>query len=313
MTTSDPAPAPARPADPAAGIPAVAVAARDLRWLVVGAGGMLAHDLLDVLRGRSASVVAAGRAELDVTDPDAVAAAVRDVDVVVNCAAWTAVDDAETHEAEAFAVNATGAALLARASAAAGARLVQVSTDYVFDGRATSPYPEDAPLGPVSAYGRTKGAGEWAVRAEAPDHLIVRTAWLYGAHGGCFPKTMARLAAERDELSVVDDQVGQPTWTHDLADLVVRLVEAQAPAGTYHGTSSGQTSWFGFTRRIVEGLGVDTRVEPTTSEAFVRPAPRPAFSVLGHDALRAVGVEPIGEWDARWEVAAPAVLAGEVA
>ncbi|CAM3633475.1 dTDP-4-dehydrorhamnose reductase [Isoptericola cucumis] len=274
---------------------------------------MLAHDLLDVLRGRSASVVAAGRAELDVTDPDAVAAAVRDVDVVVNCAAWTAVDDAETHEAEAFAVNATGAALLARASAAAGARLVQVSTDYVFDGRATSPYPEDAPLGPVSAYGRTKGAGEWAVRAEAPDHLIVRTAWLYGAHGGCFPKTMARLAAERDELSVVDDQVGQPTWTHDLADLVVRLVEAQAPAGTYHGTSSGQTSWFGFTRRIVEGLGVDTRVEPTTSEAFVRPAPRPAFSVLGHDALRAVGVEPIGEWDARWEVAAPAVLAGEVA
>ncbi len=313
MTTSDPAPAPARSAATSASPVASPVSAGDLRWLVVGAGGMLAHDLLDLLRARSADVVAAGRADLDVTDPDAVAAAVRDVDVVVNCAAWTAVDDAETHEAEAFTVNATGAGLLARAAAAAGARLVQVSTDYVFDGRATAPYPEDAALAPVSAYGRTKAAGEWAVRAEAADHLIVRTAWLYGEHGGCFPKTMARLAAERDELSVVDDQVGQPTWTRDLADLIVRLVEAQAPAGTYHGTSSGRTSWFGFTRAIVASAGTDVRLEPTTSAAFVRPAPRPAFSVLGHDALRAVGVAPIGEWDERWRVAAPTVLAGEVA
>ncbi|WP_344245250.1 dTDP-4-dehydrorhamnose reductase [Isoptericola hypogeus] len=281
-----------------------------MRWLVVGAGGMLAHDLLDVLAQRGARVVAARRADLDVTDPVATAAVVRDFDVVVNCAAWTAVDDAESHEAQAFAVNATGAGLLARAASAAGARLVQVSTDYVFDGGATSPYTEGAPLGPVSAYGRTKAAGEWAVRAEAPDHLIVRTAWLYGAHGGCFPRTMARLAAERDELTVVDDQVGQPTWTRDLADLIVRLVEAQAPAGTYHGTSSGQTSWFGFTRRIVEGLGAKARVAPTTSDAFVRPAPRPAYSVLGHDALRAAGVEEIGDWAERWDAAAGEVLAG---
>ncbi|SKC36239.1 dTDP-4-dehydrorhamnose reductase [Krasilnikoviella flava] len=280
------------------------------RWVVTGAGGMLGHDLLDVLRAAGADVVALDRADLDVTDAAAAAAAVQGADVVVNCAAWTAVDDAETHEPDAFRVNATGAANLARAAHAAGARLVQVSTDYVFDGSASAPYAEDAPPAPVSAYGRTKAAGEWAVRAEAPDHLIVRTAWLYGAYGACFPRTMARLAAERDELTVVDDQVGQPTWTRDLADLVVRLVEAQAPAGTYHGTASGQTSWYGFTRRIVAGLGAATRVAPTTSDAFVRPAPRPAYSVLGHDALRAVGVEPIEDWSARWDVAAAEVLAG---
>ncbi|MCZ2262215.1 dTDP-4-dehydrorhamnose reductase [Isoptericola sp. QY 916] len=279
------------------------------RWLVVGAAGMLGTDLLARLRDGGADVVGLGRADLDVTDADAVLAAVRGSDVVVNCAAWTAVDDAEAHEDDAFRVNATGAAHLARAAHQEGARLVQVSTDYVFDGAATAPYAEDAPLAPVSAYGRTKAAGEWAVRAEAPDHLTVRTAWLYGAHGGCFPRTMARLGAENDRLAVVDDQVGQPTWTRDLADLIVRLVEADAPAGTYHGTASGRTSWFGFTRRILASAGLTTPLEPTTSDAFVRPAPRPGFSVLGHGTLAAAGVAPIGDWAERWDAAAAEVLA----
>ncbi|HWV75772.1 MAG TPA: dTDP-4-dehydrorhamnose reductase [Isoptericola sp.] len=283
------------------------------RWLVVGAAGMLGTDLMARLRddatSSSVEAVGVGRADLDVTDAEATVAAVRGFDVVVNCAAWTAVDDAEAHEGAAFRVNATGAANLARAAHAAGARLVQVSTDYVFDGAATAPYGEDAPLAPVSAYGRTKAAGEWAVRAQAPDHLIVRTAWLYGAHGGCFPKTMSRLGAEKDRLAVVDDQVGQPTWTRDLADLIVRLVEAGAPAGTYHGTASGQTSWFGFTRRILASAGLTTPLEPTTSDAFVRPAPRPAYSVLGHDALHVAGVAPIGDWAERWDTAAAEVLA----
>jgi dTDP-4-dehydrorhamnose reductase len=276
---------------------------------VVGAGGMLGTDLMTRLTDAGADVVGLRRADLDVTDAEAAVRALAGVDVVVNATAYTAVDDAETHEAEAFAVNAAGAANLARAAHATAARFVHVSTDYVFDGAATVPYAEGAPVAPRSAYGRTKAAGEWAVRAEAPDHLIVRTAWLYGAHGGCFPKTMARLAAERDQLAVVDDQVGQPTWTRDLADLLVRLVDAGAPAGTYHGTSSGQTSWFGFTQRIVASVGASAVVEPTTSEAFVRPAPRPAYSVLGREALRAVGVEPIGDWAERWEAAAPSVLA----
>lgn len=279
------------------------------RWLVVGAAGMLGQDLVAAAASAGADVVGLGRADLDVTDAAATATAANGFDVVVNCAAWTAVDAAEEHEPAAFAVNAVGAANVARAAARAGARVVHVSTDYVFDGRGTTPYAEDAPVAPRSAYGRTKAAGEWAVRAEAADHLVVRTAWLYGAGGPCFPRTMARLSAEREILAVVEDQVGQPTWTVDLADLLVRLVAAGAPAGTYHGTSSGSASWFEFTQRIVASAKLNVHVEPTTSDAFVRPAPRPGYSVLGHDALVAAGVAPIGDWAQRWEAAAAVVLA----
>ena len=278
------------------------------RWLVVGAAGMLGQDVLAAAADAGHQVTGVGRSDLDVTDAAATRDAVAGYDVVVNCAAWTAVDDAETHEAEAFAVNATGAANLARAAAEAGGRLVHVSTDYVFDGGATEPYPEDAPVRPRSAYGRTKAAGEWAVRAEAPDAVVVRTAWLYGAGGRCFPKTIARVARERDRLSVVDDQTGQPTWTADLADLIVRLVAARVPGGIYHGTSSGQVTWCGFAREVVAAAGLATPVDTTTSAAYQLPAPRPAYSVLGHDRLRAVGVEPIGDWADRWKAAAPAVL-----
>ncbi|MBE9937722.1 MULTISPECIES: dTDP-4-dehydrorhamnose reductase [Cellulosimicrobium] len=280
-----------------------------MRWVLTGGGGMFATDMARVLDRAGADVRVLARTDLDILDADACRSAVEGADVVVNAAAWTAVDDAETREADAFAVNAVGPANLGRAAREVGARLVHVSTDYVFDGTATSPYAEDAPVAPRSAYGRTKAAGEWAVRAESPDHLIVRTAWLYGAAGPCFPKTMARLAAERPELSVVDDQVGQPTWTVDLADLVVRLVTAGAPSGTYHGTAAGSVSWFGFTRAVLDGIGSTTHLVPTTSDAFVRPAPRPAYSVLGHEALRAVGVEPIGDWEQRWAQAQAEVLA----
>jgi dTDP-4-dehydrorhamnose reductase len=268
------------------------------RWLVVGSYGMLGHDLVAALGTGAHEVTAVDRDSVDITDPDACLVAVAGHDIVVNVAAWTAVDEAESHEAGAFAVNAVGAANLARACSAAGARMVQVSTDYVFAGDATSPYAEDAPLAPRSAYGRTKAAGEWAVRTHLPSaSWVLRTAWLYGAHGPNFVKTMARLAAERDTVSVVDDQRGQPTWTVDLADAIVRLVEADAPFGIYHGTSSGETTWFGFAQAIFTELGLDpARVLPTTSEAFVQPAPRPAYSVLGHDAWQRAGLAPIREW-----------------
>ena len=290
-----------------------------MRWLVVGSSGMLGQDLVATLRERGEDVRTADRSApgvtdpLDITDPQACLDVVADVEVVVNCAAYTAVDSAEQHEPQAFTVNAVGAGNLARAARRAGARIVQISTDYVFDGAATTPYPEDGALAPRSAYGRTKGAGEWAVRAENPDHLVLRTAWLYGAAGACFPKTIARVAAERGGIDVVDDQVGQPTWTVDLADLVVRLVCARASSGIYHGTSSGLVSWHGFAREIVAAAGLDPQiVRPTTSAAFVRPAPRPAYSVLGHDALVAAGVTPIGDWAERWAVASGAVLGARV-
>lgn len=265
------------------------------RYLIAGAGGMLGHDLQLVLAGRE--VRALGRAELDITDAASVAGAVRDVDVVINAAAHTAVDDAESHEDEAYAINATGAGLLATAAADAGARFVQVSTDYVFRGDATTPYPEDAPLDPLGAYGRTKAAGERLVREAHPGAHIVRTAWLYGEHGASFPRTMLRLAAERDTVSVVTDQLGQPTWTRDLASAIVSLLDADAPAGVYHGTNSGQASWFELARATFELAGLDPeRVLPTDSAAFVRPAPRPAYSVLGHDAWARVGLAEPRDW-----------------
>lgn len=286
-----------------------------MRWLVTGAHGMLGRDLMSALVDAGHEAVGIDLPDLDITDPAAVSAyfgADRPTfDVVVNCAAWTAVDDAEEHEDRALTVNEAGPRLLAAAAKLTGARIVQISTDYVFDGSATTPYAEDAPASPASAYGRTKWAGEEAVRAEHPDgHLVVRTAWLYGAHGPCFPKTMQRLARERGALSVVADQTGQPTWTMDVAATVLALVAAEAPAGTYHATSSGETTWFGFAQAIVAAAGLDPAiVSPTDSAAFVQKAARPAYSVLGHDALVRAGVPEIGDWQQRWAAAAPSVLA----
>jgi dTDP-4-dehydrorhamnose reductase len=267
-----------------------------MRYLIVGAGGMLGHDLQSALAGRE--VTALTRADLDVTDAAAVSAAVAGHDVVINASAYTKVDDAETNEDAAYAVNATGAANLAAAAAEHGAWLVQVSTDYVFDGSATTPYAESTPVGPVSAYGRTKAEGErLAVEANGDRTYIVRTAWLYGEHGPNFAKTMLTLAGKLDTVSVVTDQVGQPTWTLDLANRIVALLDSHAPAGIYHGTASGQGSWMDFAAAVFAGAGLDpARVLPTDSSQFVRPAPRPAYSVLGHDAWAAAGLEPMRDW-----------------
>src|ERR1700761_4956663 len=293
------------------------------RWLVTGAAGMLGRDLTALLTERGDDFTALTRSDLDLTDAGATASAVSSVkpDVVVNCAAWTAVDAAEDHEAAALAVNGQGAAHLAAACAGTGALLVHPSTDYVFDGHASTPYPENAPTAPAGAYGRTKLAGEHAVRTALPDaSYIVRTAWLYGAHGKNFAKTMLRLAGNGTSPGVVADQHGQPTWTADVAAQVYALVEKAAPPGTYHATSSGETTWYGFAEAIFDryhrdqaSAGTERELaspRPVTTAEYPTPARRPAYSVLGHDAWRAAGIEPIGDWRDALDRAFPEVAAG---
>jgi dTDP-4-dehydrorhamnose reductase len=273
------------------------------RYLITGAAGMLGTDLVAALDGRA--VTALSRHDLDITDLDAVRASVVGHDVVLNAAAFTRVDDAESEEDAAFAINATGAGNLARAAAEVGARFVQYSTDYVFNGTATSPYAEDAPIDPVTAYGRTKAEGERLALANHPDGTyVLRTAWLYGKNGPNFPSTMLRLAAERDNVSVVTDQIGQPTWTADLAAQTVLLLDSDAGAGIYHATNSGQASWFDLARATFEIAGLDpARVLATDSAAFVRPAPRPPYSVLDHGGWASAGLAPMRSWRSALEAA----------
>jgi dTDP-4-dehydrorhamnose reductase len=282
-----------------------------LALLVTGAGGQLGTDLLALAAGRADVPIARGltRAELDVTNPfdvaDVVAAWGRTVRsdgshrlVVVNAAAYTAVDAAEEDEEAAYQSNAVAPALLAKACAGIGARLVHVSTDYVFAGDADEPYDVDAPTAPRSAYGRTKLAGEQGVMTLLPEAgYVVRTAWVYGATGANFVKTVARLEGERPTLSVVDDQRGSPTWSRDLAAGLLELAGSDAPPGTYHCTNAGETTWCGFARAIFEELGADPgRVQPCTTADFPRPAPRPAYSVLSDRAWRAAGLRPLPHW-----------------
>ncbi len=282
-----------------------------MKVLVTGSYGMLAGDVIQELVSRGHEVIGEDRDTLDILDLPGLSSRVADLkpDVVINCAAWTNVDAAEENEAGAFSLNAVGPQNLAIACSKAGSRLLHISTDYVFDGQGDRPYQADDPVSPLGAYGRTKAAGEWAARTNAPDTLILRTAWLYGAGGNCFPKTLANVLQKNGEASVVNDQSGQPTWTCDVARVAADLVESAAPAGVYHATSSGQTTWWGFTRAIAETLGMDPDiVAPVSSEEFVRPAPRPAYSVLGHDSLVHAGVKPIGDWRERWEEASAQVL-----
>ncbi len=274
-----------------------------MRWLITGAAGMLGRELTAALAAAGETdVTAATRAMVDICDPASVTAAVPGHDLVINAAAWTDVDGAEADEAGATRLNGAAVGLLARACAQTGARLVQISTDYVFPGTGTDPYPEDAPTAPINAYGRSKEAGERAVLSLLPEHgYVVRTAWLYATHSRNFVTTMLRLAAERDTVEVVDDQYGQPTWAGALAGQLVKLGQAattgQAPAGIYHGTSQGRASWFDLAQAVFAEAGHDpARVRRTTSEKYVRPARRPTNSVLSHTAWERASIPPLPHW-----------------
>jgi dTDP-4-dehydrorhamnose reductase len=253
-----------------------------MRLLVTGGAGMLGQAVAAVATRLGHDVIALTRPELDITDPDHVRRVVAAAEprAVVNCAAWTDVDGAETAEATAMAINATGAGNVARAAAESGARLVHVSTDYVFDGRKRSPWVESDPVGPVGAYGRSKLAGEEEVAASSEDYAIVRTAWLFGAGGRNFVDTILALGREREEVDVVTDQVGSPTWSAHLAEAVVEVAERRGDVGVFHAAGAGACSWYELAVEVFDRAGVRCRVLPTTSERYSRPAPRPAYSVL---------------------------------
>ncbi len=283
-------------------------------FLVTGMGGQLSTDFVDVARPLGQTVFCRGLTidELDITDPFAVKDTVDEWCrvvrsdspdhrvVVINAAAYTAVDAAETDEETAYAVNATAPALLAQACAANGAQLIHVSTDYVFPGDRVGgpPYDVDDEPAPTSAYGRTKLAGELAVRELLPDaSWVVRTAWVYGVTGKNFVKTMARLEQERDTLTVVADQHGSPTWSRDLARALWALARENPPAGTFHCTGGGETTWHGFAQAIFEELGADpARVQSISTADYPVPAPRPAYSVLSPRAWEAAGLPAMPGW-----------------
>jgi len=265
-----------------------------VKLLVTGAAGMLGFDVLRVGGAAGHDLVAVDVGDFDITDADAVGLALACIapDAVLNCAAWTDVDGAESHREQAFAVNAQGAGNLARAAARASLPLLHVSTDYVFDGEARvdasgapRAYVESDPTGPRSVYGQSKLAGERAVLDASPRHTVVRSAWLFGVGGRNFADTMLRLAGERtlkgtgDAVQVVTDQVGCPTWTGHLAPALIGLIE-RGVSGLVHLAGTGHVSWNGFTAEIFRQAEIDCRVEPASTQQMARPAPRPAWSVL---------------------------------
>lgn len=267
------------------------------KWIILGAGGMLGQEFMNLPPANN--FIGFTRETCDITSVTELREKLVDADVVINCAAWTAVDEAESREADAFELNAVGAENVAKVCAEFKAKLVHFSTDYVFPGDAASPYRENEITGPKSAYGRTKLAGELAVLKNHPNgSYVVRTAWLYGRYGPNFVKTMISLERQKETISVVDDQFGQPTWTYNLVNKTVELVEKNSKFGIYHGTSSGQTTWFEFAQHIFSLIGANPdRVLPVTSEMFLRPAARPSYSVLDHENWKNAGIQPIKNWD----------------
>jgi dTDP-4-dehydrorhamnose reductase len=259
-----------------------------MRILITGAAGMLGHDVRHAADAAGHETVALSRAQLDVADAESVSATIAQAapDAVINCAAWTDVDGAESRFADALAVNGPAAGHIARAAAAAGAWTVHVSSDYVFDGAKAEPYVESDATGPLSAYGRSKLQGELDVaagaRAGGGGYAIVRSSWLFGAHGKCFPRTILRLAGEREQLNVVSDQIGCPTFTGHLARALV-TVASDRRQGLLHIAGSGYCSWFEFAAEIVAAAGVECEVRPIPADQYPLPAPRPANSVLASE------------------------------
>ncbi|HHH39324.1 MAG TPA: dTDP-4-dehydrorhamnose reductase [Sedimenticola sp.] len=274
-----------------------------MKILVTGAAGQLGRELVLKLQAEGREVTGIDRDELDFSRPEQVAEGIagHGADWVINCGAYTQVDRAEEEPELAFLVNRDSARAVAEGVAASGGRLLQVSTDFIFDGTQSHPYGEGDQPNPLGVYGRSKWEGEQGVLEVLPEATLLRTAWVYGVHGHNFVKTMLRLASERDELTVVDDQIGTPAWTGDIADAIMDLVDG-GHAGTWHFTNEGVASWYDFAQEIVlmaRRLGYPVRVKrvrPIPSADFQTPAVRPAFSVLSKQKIRPVIGHPIPHW-----------------
>jgi dTDP-4-dehydrorhamnose reductase len=284
-----------------------------MKWLITGGSGQLGLALRAELDARGVDFVSVNSHELDITDQSKVNAFVNSIkpSVIINAAAWTDVDGAEVNESAAYAVNVLGPQNLVMAAKEVGSKLVQVSTDYVFSGEASKPWSENAVHKPQSVYGSTKSAGEKLVlRVHPTGSYVVRTAWLYSVERKNFVKTITNLALNSEgEVRVVNDQMGQPTFTEDLAKQIVDLVLSSAPVGIYHGTNSGQATWFEFAKEIFKLSGADvSRVIPVSSSEYPRPAKRPSYSVLGHDTWAKTTVEPMRDWRIALTEAMPAII-----
>ncbi|RED57624.1 dTDP-4-dehydrorhamnose reductase [Cohnella lupini] len=264
--------------------------------LVTGANGQLGRELIGFSDQRF-RIIGFGRLELDVTNLAQCRAVVAEVhpDAIIHAGAYTAVDKAETDADEAYRVNAIGTRNLTIAANEIGAKLCYVSTDYVFDGMGSLPYNEYDNTNPQSVYGKSKRAGEVLLQSLSQRYFIVRTSWVYGKYGNNFVKTMLKLASERDSLSVVHDQVGSPTYTYDLGRFLIELVQTEA-YGIYHASNTETCTWYEFAQAIFEESGLSTKVEPCSTDQFPRPAPRPAYSVMDHSAIRQNGFSQLRPW-----------------
>ncbi|WP_337098188.1 dTDP-4-dehydrorhamnose reductase [Paenibacillus sp. YIM B09110] len=267
-----------------------------LKILVTGANGQLGRELA-LWTTDAADIIGFSREDLDITSSEQCKTILKRFkpDVVIHCAAYTAVDKAESEPDAAFLVNEAGTRILAEATAAMDAKLCYISTDYVFDGTSSSPYEEQDQPNPQTVYGKSKLAGEVAVQSVLERYFIVRTSWVFGNYGNNFVKTMLNLAGERDHLTVVTDQVGSPTYTYDLASFLIELVQTEH-YGIYHASNTGSCSWFEFAEAIFEESKQKVKLEPCTTAEFPRPAPRPANSVMAHGAILANGLQDLRSW-----------------
>jgi dTDP-4-dehydrorhamnose reductase len=282
-----------------------------MTWVVLGANGQLGQELIQLLNSLKVEVVGINQTQIDLAKPEQIyeKLAALKPKVLVNCAAYTQVDKAEEEAELANVINGTSVGVIAQYAIDNFIPFVHISTDYVFDGQSEFPYTELDQPNPQSVYGKSKLLGEEEVLRINPTAYILRTAWVYGAYGNNFPKIIANKLRNNETLKVVNDQIGSPTWTYDLANAIFEVIQKRPKAGIYHTTNNEQCSWFDFAKQIARSINIDeNNIQLTDSNSFKRPAPRPKFSVLNNEKWKNAGLTPLCSWDKAWGEAADSVL-----